>query len=307
MAFSLAIGAGPAPLPADDPATEAPPERVDAAGVENLFRLAPNLYSGGEPQGAEGLESLRRLGVRTILSVDGATPDVEGARRLGMRYVHLPIGYDGIPRDQAIRIVEAVRTLPGPVFVHCHHGKHRGPAAAALCGLDGSGWSRDRAIDWMKAAGTSTDYAGLFSSVAQFSPPTPAERSAAASAPFPERATVPALVDTMVQIDATWDRLKLIEHSGFFPTPASPDLDPPHEALMLAEHAREALRQPETQARGADFVRRFQDFERLSTAFEADLRRLARGRDHSARDAAAERFRALGKSCIACHMVSRDR
>ena len=29
-------------------------------------------------------------------------------------------------------LARAARTLPGPIFVHCHHGMHRGPAAAAV-------------------------------------------------------------------------------------------------------------------------------------------------------------------------------
>ena len=103
------------------------PERLEIRGIENTFRLSPRLYSGGDPHGVEALAALKELGVRTIISVDGATPDVETARKLGLRYVHLPIGYDGVPREQAVRLVQAVKTLPGPVYVHCHHGKHRGP------------------------------------------------------------------------------------------------------------------------------------------------------------------------------------
>jgi hypothetical protein len=101
-----------------EPATEGPgraPERLDIPGVENVFRLTPWLYSGGDPRGTEGLAALQALGIRTIISVDGAVPNVEAARQLGMRYVHLPLGYDGVPRAQAVRLVKAVRTLPGPV------------------------------------------------------------------------------------------------------------------------------------------------------------------------------------------------
>src|SRR4051794_30893959 len=61
------------------------PERLPARGVENLYRLSPRLFSGGQPDGAEGFTILKGLGVRTILSVDGAAPDVETARRLGLR------------------------------------------------------------------------------------------------------------------------------------------------------------------------------------------------------------------------------
>jgi len=101
------------------------PQRIEAKGIENLFRLSPRLFSGGQPEGEKGFETLKRLSIRTVISVDGSQPDVETARRLGLRYVHLPVGYDGIPRDQTIKMVEAIRELPGPVFVHCHHGMQR--------------------------------------------------------------------------------------------------------------------------------------------------------------------------------------
>ena len=90
------------------------PGAADIRGIENVFRLSPRLYSGGDPHGAEAFAALKALGIKTIISVDGATPDVEAARKLGLRYVHLPIGYDGVPREQAVRIVKAVKTLPGP-------------------------------------------------------------------------------------------------------------------------------------------------------------------------------------------------
>jgi protein tyrosine phosphatase (PTP) superfamily phosphohydrolase (DUF442 family) len=104
---------------------------VSAAGLHNVFPITDKFYSGSCPEGEAGFGSLRALGVRTVISVDGARPDVELARKHGLRYVHLPIGYDGVPRQQALRIARAVRDLPGPVYLHCHHGKHRGPVTAS--------------------------------------------------------------------------------------------------------------------------------------------------------------------------------
>src|SRR5262245_17583207 len=84
-----------------------PPERLDLPGVENAYRLGPRLYSGGEPRGEQAFAALKSLGIKTAISVDGATPDAETGRRHGIRYVHLPVGYDGIPREQAVRIIKA--------------------------------------------------------------------------------------------------------------------------------------------------------------------------------------------------------
>jgi protein tyrosine phosphatase (PTP) superfamily phosphohydrolase (DUF442 family) len=130
------------------------PDRIDAPGIENVFQLSPRLLRGGQPQGEMGFEPLKRLGDRTVIRVDGSQPDVDTARRYGLRYFHLPVGYDGIPFYEVIRLVAAVRDLPGPVFVHCHYGEHRGPAGAAVCVVATEGWDQAQARSWLERAGT---------------------------------------------------------------------------------------------------------------------------------------------------------
>src|SRR5579884_4139273 len=57
LAFGLlALLAVAASSPAPDPA------RVEAAGLHNVFRLMPNLYSGSSPDNEEGFRSLQKLG-----------------------------------------------------------------------------------------------------------------------------------------------------------------------------------------------------------------------------------------------------
>src|SRR4051794_23849607 len=81
---------------------------VEAAGLHNIFRVTDRLYSGSSPEGDASFAALRKLGIKTVISVDGARPDVKRARKFGLRYVHLPIGYDGVPREQALRLARAV-------------------------------------------------------------------------------------------------------------------------------------------------------------------------------------------------------
>ena len=120
------------------------PVPVEVERLHNVYRLSDRLYSGSGPEGDAGFSSLQTLGVKTVITVDGAAPDVARAERFGMRYVHVPVGYDGIPREEAWRLAKAARDLPGPVYVHCHHGMHRGPAAAVVRSSDRSGRPRRR-------------------------------------------------------------------------------------------------------------------------------------------------------------------
>jgi hypothetical protein len=281
------------------------PERLEIAGIENTFRLSRRLYSGGDPHGAKALTALKALGIRTILSVDGATPDVETARKLGLRYVHLPIGYDGVRREQAVRIIKAIRTLPGPVYIHCHHGKHRGPSAAAVCALASEEWTKDQAIRWMELAGTSPDYRGLFASVRGFVAPS-LEELESAGKEFPERAKAAALLDMMVQVDARWDRLKAVEKAGFKAPANQPDLDPPHEAMLLAEQFQEIARLRDAKERGKDFLAATEAARGHAADLEYALREFGKDPTADLGNRVEAAFLAAGKSCTTCHAEHRD-
>jgi protein tyrosine phosphatase (PTP) superfamily phosphohydrolase (DUF442 family) len=148
------------------------PKKLDGSGVDNLYQLGDNLYSGSKPKGEEGFQFLAKLGVKTILSVDGATPDVEAAKKLGIGYVHVPISTHGVTEAQARQIVKAAAEQPGPLFVHCNYGMNRGPSAAAIIGIAQHAWTAEQAVAWMKKAGTDSSCTGLFRDVRNFKAPS---------------------------------------------------------------------------------------------------------------------------------------
>jgi protein tyrosine phosphatase (PTP) superfamily phosphohydrolase (DUF442 family) len=279
--------------------------KVEAAGLHNVFRLTDKLYSGSSPEGDAGFASLKQLDIQTIISVDGARPDVETARTYGFRYVHLPIGYDGVPREQGMRIAKAVRDLPGPVYIHCHHGKHRGPAAAAvahLC-LDEK-CSVETALAEMRRAGTDPHYTGLYAALGEFGRPTAGDLDRVPS-DFPEVSEVAALAQIMVGIDERWERLKLIRAANWKVPADYPDLDPPHEALQLREQYREASRLPAVREKTEEFRRWLSEAEDGARALEETLRA---GNDRSGENARAaeEAFLKANVLCARCHARHRD-
>ena len=148
--------------------------------LHNVIKLSQQIVSGSEPHGRAALGKLRHMGIRTILSVDGKAPDVTGAQALGMRYVHVPIQYKGISEDQVSRIAKAFRELDGPFYVHCFHGKHRGPAAAAIGRVVLDGASRKVALAEMRQCGTAAKYEGLYRTLAHQVLPTAKETARSA-------------------------------------------------------------------------------------------------------------------------------
>jgi protein tyrosine phosphatase (PTP) superfamily phosphohydrolase (DUF442 family) len=288
-------------LASDDPA---PPMKVEAGGLHNVFRITDTLYSGNGPAGDKSFESLRKLGVKTIISVDAAQPDVERARKNGMRYVHIPVGYGGVPEAQALQIAKAVRELPGPFYVHCHHGKHRGPTSAAIARLClDERCSTEAALDVLRQAGTDPRYKGLFRSVEEFRRPS-AEDLAGLPKDLPEAVRPAGLVAAMVAIDQHWDNLKKAREAGWKQPPDHPDVDPPHEARQLVEAYEALLKQPPVARKPVDFRQWLTDGHAGARGLEEALRQ---GKEEAVDAAAAEKaYRTAGAACTQCHAKYRD-
>ncbi len=271
---------------------------AELAGLHNVFRLSHKLYSGSAPEGAAGFASLQSLGIHTVISVDGARPEIEQARRYGLRYVHLPFGYDGCPTPRALEIVRAVRDLCGSVYIHCHHGKHRGAAAAALVHIAIDRASKAEAVAFMRRAGTSPAYPGLYEGVATFRRPSAAE-IARVPARFPEVATVPPLATAMVQIDARLAALRQSQQRGWEPPRDQPDRLPAGEALLLRELFHELQRVGERTTRPADFWERLGAAEAGSAALETALRADGRAQADTA-------LAQIAATCDSCHIRYRN-
>ena len=283
------------------------PERIDDEHLPNAYKVHPKVISGGLPEGDEGFRSLKDLGVKTVISVDGAKPDVELARKHGLRYVHLPHGYDGVPNDRALELAKAVRDLKGLVYIHCHHGKHRSPAAAAVACVTVGLLSTDEGLHVLQAAGTSKNYRGLYKSVETADKADP-ENLNDLKADFPETVDVPPLADAMVSLEHTHDHVKRMAVAGWKRLPKHPNLDPAHEALLLREHYTELLRTEDVMREPQRFHRLMQEGEKAAKELEVALQVLETRRDKNGGQlkTANAALSAVNNNCVACHREFRD-
>ena len=280
--------------------TDAPGvKQIASDHLKNVFSINNKVFSGGSPHDDKGFAQLKQLGIKTILSVDGGKPDLEMARKYGFRYIHIPMGYDGTTSSNANRILKAAEGSEGPVYVHCHHGKHRGPAAVAVICQGLGMWSASEGVAWMKAAGTSPDYPGLFSMAADF---RKLDEYGAIPTNFPEQATVSGLVDMMVEIDARWDHLKIVQKAGYAAPKSHPDLVPAKEAMMLVEAYRELRRVKEARDLGADFLSRLETAEQEAAAIHA----LLKSDEKVDAPLANSLWSKAAQSCAACHKKYRN-
>lgn len=270
----------------------------NSVGLHNVYRLGESLYTGSSPDEEGAFESLARLGVKTIISVDGAVPDLEAARAHGMRYVHLPITYGSVPHETLVGLVRASRELPGSIYLHCHHGKHRGPAAAvSLWRCLDKHVTTEQAVATMKVIGTADRYQGLYDSAQNLICPTTAELNAAKS-DLPEVSHVPPLAKTMAEIDRMWDRVA-VQAGDRNTTTISMQLT---TAYDVAEQFREGARLAEVaEPMQPGFREIVDDLEKLADVIKAELRAPA---DESPQRAAA--VAKVKHGCDDCHAKFRN-
>lgn len=267
---------------------ESSPAPAPIPGIENLKSVTPQLLSGSQPEGEAAFQELARRGVKVIVSVDGSKPDVELAHKYGLRYVHIPIGYDQIKPQSRADLVEATKPSSGLVYLHCHHGRHRGPAAAAYCGMAQGQLTSDEALKLLKSAGTKADYSGLWDAVKKFELPQ------VQPGPLVETAEVEPLTTAMVHIDHSWAAIDRQVKAGKVDDWKSLT----HESLLLHEEFREI---PRTAKLTDDDLKSL--FQAAIQVTES-LHKAAEKQDLAALKAASQK---VAQGCAACHTKHRDR
>jgi protein tyrosine phosphatase (PTP) superfamily phosphohydrolase (DUF442 family) len=274
----------------------------DYPGIHNAVAYHEGFISGSVPEGDAGFETLAAMGIKTIITVDGAEPEVEKAAARGIKYIHLPIGYNGFTEKRKLEITRATRDAmkDGPVYIHCHHGKHRsaGAAAAAAASL---GWLTPEAgVARMKVSGTAPNYKGLYSCAANAGMVS-SETLDAVPADFPSVAKPGSFVSAMVDIDEAMDHLKAIEKAGWKVPADHPDLVAVAEAGRAADLLRVLMEDQYSKSKPAAFgesmsenQKRFQKLEDMLAEPTQDPAKLS------------EQFKLVAASCKDCHTKFRD-
>lgn len=288
----------PSERSANSPTT---PKRVapELPGLHNLIEAAPGVYSGSEPHGEDGFASLEKLGVKVIVSVDGARPDLELAHQHGLKYVHVPIGYDGIPANAGAALAKLARTTQESIYVHCHHGKHRGPSATAALCVAMQKMTSDESRSILELAGTGKEYAGLWRDVAKYAPPS----SDVELPNLVEVAEVGSFTAAMAVIDRHWDNLKLSRDANWATPADHPDLAPAQEALLLREGFQEAARNLSAD-HDEQFRKGLAEAESLAAQLEAVLKNASQ--DAISKEQATELAKQLDGTCKRCHAQYRN-
>lgn len=149
--------------------------RGSEAGPPNFGTVNPTFFRGAQPREAD-LETLRRLGVRTVINLretaDTWADEESKVRALGMDYVAVPMRGLSAPTDaQVAWVLYLIDTRPAPVFVHCEHGADRTGVIVACYRMKTDGWSTERALAEAKTYGFSVFQIGMRRYVQNYVPP----------------------------------------------------------------------------------------------------------------------------------------
>jgi protein tyrosine phosphatase (PTP) superfamily phosphohydrolase (DUF442 family) len=284
------------------------PYKIDAKYLPNAIQIHSKVISGGKPDGESAFRELQEMGVKTIVSVDGTKPEVALAKKYGLRYVHLPLGYNGISRERATELAKAVRDLDGSIYIHCHHGKHRSPAAATVACQSLGFLEPYASVKILTLAGTKEDYRGLFVAAASA---TRIDDSVldAMQVDFPEFAKLSPLVETMVELDQLHDHLLRFTHATRSEQAAQADTDPAHDALLMHEHFQELLRSEGVASQPELFRRLLNESAKDAQSLESAIRQWHRSSEATSATlpkSLSEPLKRLSANCSACHRQFRD-
>lgn len=293
-------------MAADAPSTQPAFQPIGNEYLHNAHRVSDKVVSGAQPDEEEAFAALQALGIKTIISVDGAKPNSEMAKKYGMSYLHLPIGYDTVPSEQGEAIAKALLEKEGQFYIHCHHGKHRSAAAVAVACVMTGDIQPEQAESVLKTFGTGANYEGLWKSAREAQRIDDAEIRAF-EVVFVEAAVIPPLAEAMVHVDETFEHLKAADAAGWKSIPGHPDIDPPHEALLLREHYHELNRSEEMNDRPEEFRKLMKDSEEKTQKLEELLKAWkAAGHPEPVPAEIKSAFKAVGDACKTCHKDWRD-
>ena len=189
--------------------------------------------------------------------------------------------------------------MPRPIFVNCHHGKHRGPAAICVGAIGAGEITNELALEFMTIAKTSPKYKGLWKAAADARPLSQSELHDD-SIVLVERAVVADFVEGMGELSRLGDLLNDTADNGFQAPEDHPDLAPVSLAGQMHNIFRDMEDDPETIEGGDEFLELLRNSRDLASLLEQQIER------EEINDAYGT-IQKLFESCSECHeRFSRD-
>jgi protein tyrosine/serine phosphatase len=133
----------------------------DLPGLANFAQVSPALYRSAQPT-REGFKRLKKLGVKTIVSLRTLHSDRDDLEGLGLNYARISFKPWHAEDEDVVKFLKIV-TNPEyqPVLVHCKHGSDRTGTMVALYRVYEQGWPKKVALSELPRFGFHKVWANL--------------------------------------------------------------------------------------------------------------------------------------------------
>ncbi len=132
-----------------------PAASIAATSISNFDIVSEGLWRGAAPSN-QALKKLQESGVKTIVDLrmagPGAVEEANNAKKLGIKYIHIPLGFMGPSLFKVAQFLNIVNDPANqPVFVHCRYGADRTGALVAVFRVIHDHWSFNQAYSEMRS------------------------------------------------------------------------------------------------------------------------------------------------------------
>lgn len=155
----------------------------DLPGLTNFAKVSDAVSRGAQPT-AEGFQTLKARGIKTIVNLRSEHSDRSMLAGTGLQYVEIPCVPWHMKELQIVEFLKVVRDPKNqPVFVHCAVGCDRTGAAVAAYRMSEQHWTAEDAIKELHRFGYHPMYTQIISFLKAFDPATIAGKIDAAPVP----------------------------------------------------------------------------------------------------------------------------
>ena len=126
---------------------------VQLPGAANLYKVTDYLYRSEQPT-EEGMKSLERLGIKTVINLRPLYTDADEIKGTGLRVEELSVKVWHIEDEDVLRVLRIIRKREnGPFLIHCSYGADRVGVMIAMFRVVEQGWTKEDAIEEMVHGG----------------------------------------------------------------------------------------------------------------------------------------------------------
>ena len=128
-------------------------QSIKMKGVPNLHRVSEDLYRSAQPTD-EGMRNLKKMGVKTAVSLRSFHSDLNEIGNTGLAYEHIYMKAWHPEEKEIVRFLQFVaNNKRTPVLVHCQHGADRTGTMCAIYRIAVQEWTKEEALNEMTEGG----------------------------------------------------------------------------------------------------------------------------------------------------------